>query len=171
MFAAIRAYTTSSLVFLETEAKDLYSAVDFYVAPFSAGIAGTYAGESASPTVAFGWRTNRIRRDVRRGTRRIGGVSETLVTTGGNYTPAAAQALDEIAALFSSVLTYDDEGNTLTFTPCVLGREEYTTPSGRRGYRLHATETEQLTHSAIGVVWSPYLTTRTQTSRQYGRGR
>lgn len=170
-FALIRVYTTSSLVFLETEARDCYSDVDFYVTPFAAGVAGTYGGESASPTVAFGWYTNRIRRDVRRGTRRIGGVSESLVTSGGNYTPGGLAALDEIAAQFNRTLTYDDEGNALTFTPVVLGRQRYTAPSGRVAYRLYPTESEQLDHTAVGVVWSPYQQTRTQTSRQYGRGR
>lgn len=171
LFALVRAYTTASLVFLETEARDVFSETDFYVTPFAAGVAGTYAGDSGSPTVAFGWRTNRIRRDVRRGTRRIGGVSETLITTGGLYTAAASEALQDIADAFSAVLTYDDEGNTLTFTPAVFGRVSYETPSGRTAYKLHPTEATQLEHTAVGVVWSPYSTTRTQTSRQYGRGR
>lgn len=70
----------------------------------------------------------------------------------------------------SATLTYDDSGNTLTFTPCIAQKEEYTTPRGKKAYKYYPTEVAQAAHLASGIAWSYYPQTRTQGSRQYGRG-
>lgn len=170
VFALIQAYTTAALQFFEVEARDVYSVTDFYVLPFAAGTAGTYAGESMSPAVAMGFRTNRVRTDIRRGTRRISGISETLTGAGGAWTSAAAEAMDDIAAAMSATLAYDDEGNTLSFAPVVVKKEWRIGESGKYAYRYFEDEAEQLQNVATGVIWTPYPTVRTQVSRQYGRG-
>jgi hypothetical protein len=71
----------------------------------------------------------------------------------------------------SATLTYDDEGNTLSFQPCVVGREWREGNTGKFAYRYYETESEQLENVATSVTWQPYSTVRTQVYRQYGRGR
>ena len=171
LFNLILSELTNNVVFLEVEARDLYSPTDFYVRPFPAGLTGGITSESLPPFASFGFRTNRVRTDIARGTKRFSGVSENLVGDGGLLTSAAITELQAIADAMSAPLTYDDEGNTLTFVPVILGREDYVTPSGRKAYKLYATEAEQLEHVASGILWSPYTTVRSQVSRQYGRGR
>ena len=68
---------------------------------------------------------------------------------------------------------YDDEGNTLTFTPIVCKKQKYAVPDSdpvRYAYRYFPTEAEQMDEIAEGVTWQAYTQTRSQTSRQYGRG-
>lgn len=154
--------------------RDVYSDFDFYEHPFPVPYVGLRGGESASPTMAWGFYTNRIRRDVRRGQKRIGGISETDMAGGGSINPASLAFVTNVATAMSETLSYTDEGNALTFVPCVVGKQEYTPDPlrpERKAYRYYPTLTEQMEHVAQGVVWTNYPNVRTQTSRQYGRGR
>jgi hypothetical protein len=162
--------TSSDLSFVSSYARNLYSVTDFYEAPYINSITGEQTGDSASPAVAYGFFSSRVRTDVRRGMKRFCGVSETRVQGGGTITSAFLPSLVNMADRLGETLSYDDEGNTLTFIPCILGLEEYTTPAGNRAYRPYATEATQLTHTAQGISWAPYAQTRTQVSRQYARG-
>jgi len=153
-----------------------YSATDFYQTPFVPAYGGTRAGEQMSPAVAFGFRTNQVRRDVARGTKRFPGVPEAAVGTGGVIDAGWISTLEDIAAKMTEVLTYDDEGNTLSFAPAVCGKEEYDpnpppATGNHRAYRYYPTEAAQLAHTAVSVTWQAYAQVRTQTSRQYGHGR
>lgn len=153
-----------------------FSATDFYQTPFVPAYGGGNTGDQMSPAVAYGFRTNQVRRDVARGTKRFPGVEEARVGTGGVIDGASVTALELVAAKMSEVLEYDDEGNTLTFAPAVCGKEAYDpnpppATGNHRAYKYYATEAEQLAHTAVSVTWSPYTTVRTQTSRQYGHGR
>lgn len=147
-----------------------YDVTDFYERPFPTPFPGQSASAGTSPTLAFGFRTNRVRLDVDRGTKRIPGMTEGAMDAGGVLTSAAQSVMDDVAAAMSEVLTYDDEGSIISYTPCVVQKQKYTTESGRSAYRYYPTLTEQLTHIAEGVTWQPYTEARTQNSRQYGRG-
>jgi hypothetical protein len=83
---------------------------------------------------------------------------------------AALAQMAQLVTQMNAALTYDDEGNTLTFTPCISQKEEYTTPSGKKAYRYFSTELLQAPHNAVGIRWEAYTTQRTQNSRQYGKG-
>jgi hypothetical protein len=159
------AFTVSAAVI-----ENLYDVVDFYERPFPTPYPGSQSGDFMSPAVAYGFRTNRVRTDVDRGTKRLAGVVEGQIGNGGVIASGMMTALTSVATLWTDVLEYDDEGSTISFTPCVLSKEEYTTPSGRRAYKKYATEAAQLSHTAIGVSWQPSTTVRTQVSRQYGHG-
>jgi hypothetical protein len=78
-----------------------------------------------------------------------------------------------VAGAMNAVLTYIDEGNTLTFTPIVAAKEKYQSNTNpvRFAYRYYASEALQLQHIMSSIIWSAYDTVRTQVSRQYGRGR
>jgi hypothetical protein len=147
-----------------------YAVEDFYERPFPTPYGGGNSNEGLSPTSAFGFRTSRVRLDIARGTKRLVGVCETQTDAGGNLTSTAIANMTTVADDFSDTLTYDDEGNTITFSPCVVQKVEYETPKGTKAYRYYPTLAQQLEHIALGVVWSPYTTVRTQTSRQYARG-
>lgn len=154
----------------------LYSVTDFYERPFVTAVVGDQSGTALSPTNAFGFRSNRVRTDVQRGYKRLAGVVENANGADGVVDSAFFPSLADMADLFSEVLSYDDEGNILTFTPCVLSLQPYDPDTGLpdpdgRARRIYPTLAEQLDHAAIGVLWEPYDTIRTQVSRQYGRGR
>lgn len=172
LIGLIQALQNTAVNFVDIEARNIFSATDFYTRPFAVDVNGLFAtGQTTSPVNAFGFRTNRVRTDVRRGTKRFVGMTDTQEEAGGVMNAGIQTQMQGIADKMSDAITYDDEGNTLTFTPCVCGKEEYTTPSGRKAYRYYGTEAEQLAHTASGVLWEAYTTVRTQTSRQYGRGR
>lgn len=167
----IQDITSSSLQYLSAYARDLYSDTDFYETPYAANVHGSYGGTPASPALAYALTSNRVRSDIRRGQKRLSGVSENAMVDGGQLDSAFLSSLQYVANEMSAVLSYDDEGNTLTFTPAILSYEEYTTPTGKKAYRKRATPELQLAHAATGVLWTVQDTVRTQVSRQYGRGR
>lgn len=168
--AALQGMQSSAVTYVSAAARDLYSDTDFYESPYPAGVGGQVGGVAASPALAYGLTTNRIRQSVRRGAKRVTGVTEDGMIAGGGIEAGYLTQLNTLATRMSATLTYDDEGNTLTFVPAVLAFEPYTTPSGRTAYRKYATEAAQLQRTAQGVLWSPLTTVRTQVSRQYGRG-
>lgn len=148
-----------------------YDVEDFYEVPYSTPIAGLYAtSEAASPVAAWGFRTNLVRLDIGRGFKRFVGIPEVAMGDGGILTNDAIASGVELAERMSDVLTYDDEGNTITFSPCVVSKLEYVAPSGKRAYKYYSTLALQLTHVALGIQWSVYNQMRTQRSRQYGHG-
>lgn len=153
-----------------------YDPEDFYQTPFVVPYGGKLAGEAQSPIAAWGFRTNQVRRDVARGTKRFPGVLESWTGTGGIVETSQISLLNAVADAMSGILTYDDEGNTISFSPAVCGKFHYDpNPSiptaNHRAYRYWATEAQQLLHTATGVLWQRYDSVRSQVSRQYGKGR
>lgn len=172
LIGQIRGLQNASVNFVDIEARNVYSATDFYTRPFAVDTNGQYiTGAALSPTSAFGFRTNRVRTDVRRGTKRFVGVTDAQEDSGGVFTGGIQAAMQDIADKLSETLTYDDEGNTLSFAPCICGKDPYETPSGKTAYKYYPTEAAQLAKTASGIAWEVYTQVRTQTSRQYGRGR
>lgn len=172
ILADIRQMTVSTMVWLActVRAASDYDPVDFYEAQFGTGLTGNQPAQGMSPTQAFGFRTNVVRTDIRRATKRFAGVGEDVVDAGGIITSGGLGNMTTLANRMSAVLTYTDEGNSLSFSPCVVSKHLYTTPKGKKAYEYYETLAEQLTHLATGIQWQPYTQTRTQTSRQYGRG-
>jgi len=167
---AISEFSSADLTFQTIVAKDVYSVTDFYSTGFVPPYAGGAGGTAMSPVASFGFESNRVRSDIRRGQKRFSGLSENAFAGGGAVDSAYETLLNDLATRMSDVLSYNDEGNTITFTPCIVQKESYTTPSGKTAYRYYATESVQLQHTAVGVIWSYKDTMRTQVSRQYGRG-
>lgn len=152
---------------------NVYDPVDFYSTPFVNPLPGTFAGEGMSPAVAIGFRSNRSRRDVRRGQKRFTAVSEGAFGEGGIATPTLLSVAAGVIDAMNEVRVYNDEGNNLTFSPAVCGKEKYlaNVEKGTFAYRYYATEAAQLDHTMTGIEWELLRTMRTQNSRQYGRGR
>lgn len=148
-----------------------YDVTDFYEYPYTTPMAGSQDSNlSQSPAVAFGFRTNRVRLDIARGTKRFVGVTSSQVTSGGMIAATFLDEMDEIADKMSEVLVETTVDGTITYTPCVVSKLEYTTPKGNRAYKYYPTLAQQMDHVAYPVLWQPYNQTRTQDSRQYGKG-
>lgn len=172
----IAAVQDNGVTFENITVRDVYSVTDFYSSPFVNALVGGISGEGLSPINAVGFITNRVRTDVRRGTKRFVGVNEASVGDQGILTGSMQAACLTLANKMSAVLTVNDEGNTLTFTPAVCGKERYEPNPGefvppRYAYRYYATEAAQMLHVAQGIVWDFYTDVRSQVSRQKGRGR
>lgn len=165
-----KASVGDEVTFTEVEVINLYDPVDFYVQPLLSNNTGAQSGETLPPFNAFGFRTNRVRRDIRRGFKRFGGVLEAQSGSGGQLPANIITGLQAWADVMSATLPYDDEGNTLNYSPVVLGLNKIVNPDGSVTYRRYDTEAEQLLHLAGGISYTPYTTIRSQTSRQYGRG-
>lgn len=171
IFFQMLSFVSTSMIWDEVVVKALYDVLDFYTLPFIPPATGTEGlTPGLSPAIAYGFRTSRVRQDVDRGTKRLAGVVEGAVEAGGVINGTYLASMNELATRMGATLTYNDEGNTITFIPCILKKQKYTTPSGRSAYRQYPTLAEQEQNLATGFLWQPYNTTRTQTSRQYGRG-
>lgn len=173
VFEALRQLQPATLTYSQVLSRDVYSTTDFWENPYVARPAGLSTVEGISPTVAYGLRTNRVRADIRRGQKRIAGVNENASGPGGVLTATYQTALGTLATRMSAPIVVDDSGNTVTFIPCVVKKEKYIVPDSnppRFAYRYFEDEEEQMDNVATGVIWQGYTQTRTQTSRQYGRG-
>lgn len=162
----IQQLCSDDLSFLEVEVAELYTPTDFYVAAFSPAPHGANGAGIGSITDAFGLFTNRVRTDIKRGFKRIGGVPVDAYAGGSLIDGTYLTILNSLAALMSTLLA----GVTATYSPAVFQFEAYTTPRGRTAYRKYATSTLQSAHVAHPMLWASYDTVRTQVSRQIGRG-
>lgn len=170
LLALLKPCLSVELTFTGYEVMALYDDLDFHSGPLI-NQAGTGQSEGAAPFIAYGFRTNRVSTAIRRATKRFMGVTEGQMTTGGNIAQSFMTGfLQPVAAEMTAVQVYDDEGQSITYSPCVLQKQKYTTESGKESYRLYPTLLQQLEHSVTSIVWEPYPQVRTQTSRQYGRG-
>lgn len=173
LIATLSRAQATGVIFQTLSVKNVYSDVDFYETGFTPTLTGAKTGETMPPFAAFGFYSSRVRQSVRRGMKRFVGLTEQDAGSGGRLTTAFmdnnGRALE---TALSAVLEYNDEGNVITFSPAICGKESYIVESsGRKAYRYYSTETEQLDHTALGINWNIYTTVRSQVSRQYGRGR
>lgn len=171
-FGSLRAFQNAGVRYVEALAADIYSVTDFYSNPFPSdfvGLGGS-AGAGLPNFEAVSIKSNRVRADIRRGFKRYEGAISTNLDAYGVLKTAFYNALQDHAEFCSAPITYDDEGNTLTFTPIVISLEKITLPSGKVKYQKYATEVEQLEHIAESIVYTAQPTTTTQNSRKQGRG-
>jgi hypothetical protein len=176
----LAACISTGVTFEQLTVLNVYDVTDFYQTPFVNPYTGERTGESMSPALAYGWRSTQVRRDVARATKRLPGVSEAQVGTEGIVVAGQLTIMNAFADIMSDALTYDDEGNTLTYTPAVVKKQRYN-PSTRladpagTAYRYipvgAGAEAAQLAQTAVGIAWQSYNAVRTQVSRQYGHGR
>lgn len=174
LFDRIRDCLVDDYVFKFINVRDIFSEVDFIELPF-VHPAGGRDTETPAPSVnALGYRTNRTRRNVGRGFKRFAGISTASMGSGNDMlgtflTNFAIPLADQM----SSNAVYDDGGTLKTFKPIVCGKLKYEippTPSGKFAYKYFPDLETQLEHTALDVTWEEYNGTRTQGSRQAGRG-
>lgn len=158
----------TELKYVELQVKNLYDVTDFYTAVYAPSQAGIQGGTAMSPFNAYPLQSSRVRTDVRRGSKRFCGVSEQYAETGGAIESSMIDLLDDLAEAMSAPLVYDDEGNTLTYTPAILSLEKHAPDVDHEDdwYSLYATEAEQLEHTAQGIAWVTVPNITTQNSRK-----
>lgn len=168
----IQGIQNAAASFIQATARAIYIDEDFYGNPFIANTIGGVGGlgDPMSPIAAFGFRSNRVKQSIGRGYKRFVGMSEGDLDSGGILAAGAVTRANLLKTAMNATVTYDDEGNTLTFTPCIAQKELYVTDSGKNAYKYYATEAEQAPHLAVGINWELYTQQRTQNTRQYGRG-
>jgi len=170
--AAIQGIQNGAAIFVQALARAVYIDEDFYTVPFLANTIGQVggAGDPMSPVAAFGFRSNRVKQSIGRGFKRFVGMSEGDVDSGGVLSAGAITRCGTLRTRLGETVTYDDEGNTLTFTPCIVQKKPPTVAPVTKGYAYYPTEAEQAPHLAQGITWEIYNQMRTQRSRQYGHG-
>lgn len=170
--AELQSLQNPSVRFVQATVRGVFLDDDFYGSPFLASTFGTRAsqGEPITSVNAFGFRSTRVKQSIGRGYKRFVGMSEGVVGDYGNLTSPTLTQMTAVADAMSDTLSFDDEGSTLSYVPCIAQKLKYTTPSGKTAYKYYSTETLQAPHNALGISWEGYNTTRTQVSRQVGRG-
>lgn len=162
---------STGVSFVQAIAKNLYSVTDFYTYAFPPGTNGTGGTDGLSPTAAYGFTSDRTRSDIRRAQKRFAGVPEAVSGPFGVLTPEAVTALQSLGDTMADVNLVPAGVGSIQFTPYVFGRLKYH-PTGKTtwAYKYYPTEAEQMDHIALITAWTLKPTTRTQVSRQYGRG-
>lgn len=173
MLEIMRNQQSDAVSYSEILARDVYSDTDFYTTPIPTTVVGEQTGQGASPMTAWGFVTNRTRSDIRRATKRFVGCVEADIDALGLVSAARLAGLEVLATAMADDVTYDDEGTILTFQPCVVKKEKYHPPDNPTGwaYRYNENEAEQFENLMTSILWQPYTSVRSQTSRQYNRGR
>ncbi len=168
--AVLQALQNSQVVYVDIMARAIYDPTDFYTYTWTTPIVGGVTGGGTSPTQAFGFRTNRLNQDVRRGQKRFVGVSISDDTNGGLFTGTTITRMNALADSMSAVLEYTAGGNSLQFNPSVFQKEKITDTDGKVTYKYFTSEATQEAHSVGPVTWERLPEARTQATRQYGRG-
>jgi len=171
IFGKIRQISQAGVEFNEVIAANVFVLSDFYTTAMPDDTLGLAGGTGEPPFVAAGFRTNLVTRAVSRGTKRFVGVPHDQVLAGGVLSTTYIADMTTLATAMSAAITYDDEGNTITFTPAIISKLQYETPSGKKAYKYYPDLATQTTHSASGINWEVYDTPRSQTSRQVGHGK
>lgn len=162
------------VAFEQLVCKNVYDPTEFYEVPFVDPLAGTIAGDGSARFIAIGFRTTRTRLDIRRGTKRFGGIATASLDSGGDIdNTLLAGAVADLAAKMSETLEYVDGANTLTFQPCIVKKLKYAVPGSdptRYAYKYYPTEEDQLDYVMTSITWEAYDQARSQVSRQIGKG-
>ena len=171
LFHKMRQIQAPNISYAEVICANVFDPLDFYTTNFPVGTTGLdNQGDARQSFAAAGFRTNIVNRDIARGTKRIAGIPEGWTGPNNALNPTYLANMEALATEMGATITYDDEGNTLTYQPCIVQKEKYTTPRGRTAYRYYPSLTVQLSHIASGIRWEVYNTVRSQVSRQLGKG-
>lgn len=168
----LRPFQSPDVTFVQAIAKNLYSVTDFMTYAFPPGTHGTdETGGGLSPTMAFGYTSDRTRSDIRRAQKRFGGVTGGSLDALGEIAASVLTGLQALGDTMADVNVVPAGVGSISFTPYVFGRLKYhPTGSTTWAYKYYPTEAEQLEHVALITAFTLKPEIRTQTSRQYGRG-
>lgn len=168
LMEAVALIQSDQLVYVELSAEALYDVTDFYSVPYPPSQNALMAGDPLSPFDAYAIQSNRVRTDIRRGNKRFAGVTENNVENGGTLTAAMLPEVQHLADVMGDTLTYDDEGNTLTFQPAILSFEKHAPDADHDEdwYSKYSTNALQLDHAALGISWTAKPAKTTQNTRK-----
>lgn len=123
---------------------------------------GTATGDVMPRFVAFEFNCARTVANIRPGKKRVGAISEGMVTN-GVLNPTFSSAVNDAAESLGGIFNTTVGGITYTFTPIIVKRVKYTTPGGGEAYRL-PNGTDPFAYS-LATTWN-YQAVSTQNSRK-----
>jgi hypothetical protein len=137
---------------------------------FPAGTAGNSAagGDNLAPFIAVSIRSDRVRRDVRRGFKRFSGLTENEITATG-LAPGALTELGNIADSISGTITGDAGPLNVAFQSAVVPLKRVP-DSDPPQYELFENEGAAVSASAFPLEYEAEDKVTTQNSRKIGRG-
>jgi len=152
LMGEVQTLQNSQVQFVQITARAVYIDDDFYGNAFLANTIGGQgnAGSAGSPIDAYGFRSSRVKQSIHRGYKRFVGTDTAYVGSGGRVNSSGDTQMALVATELGSVLSYTDDGNSLTFTPCIVSKEKYTTDTDHTAYKYYDTEEE------AGVVCNIY---------------
>jgi hypothetical protein len=167
--ALLKIMISSTVAIVDVTVRDVYSVTDFVQAAI--GVQGSASGNVLGPVNAFGFSTNRVVYNIRRGQKRFVGVPEDNQNVGVLNEPGITNA-SNLAAAMSAAITGNTGAGSAEFIPVVVSKHKYQTnteiPSEDPVYAYeYYPEETQFDHLAVGVVWTAKETVRSQVSRQY----
>lgn len=170
-FAKMRQFMSNTVTFNRFTIRTLYSVTDFYEAPYLPGTVGLSGNvtDDAAPFQAYGIRSNRVRTDVRPGSKRFAGVKEGNLTAGGLLDGTIKGVLQTFCDSINVPINATVGGQPYSFSSAILPKQTEEDNAGNPG-EFWPSYSAQLAKSAIGLTWSPVDQVRSQVSRQYGRG-
>ncbi len=171
-FRLIRMATSTITI---VTARDVNSTVDFY--EWTPGLVseavGVGVGDGASPMIAMAFTSTKTRTDIKRGQKRFGAIPEGNLGDRGALSPAGTLVATNMERELSRILDADDENS---FSPAIIKKERYSVikdgePTGTFAYRYWLDPEDGIANAAFPVSFNSKTTYRSQTSRQFGRGR
>lgn len=173
---AIKAMLHQLCTFEIMTARDVDNVFDIAEFLFPTGDAGqgSNIGDAAPPFVALGFRTSKTRGDIKRGAKRFSGLGENVFGTSGTISSAYLSLGNQVAVELSRILP---DGGTGQFKPAVVHKKKVEVlnddggPTGRFKYVYWGDDDLNVQNSMFPVVFDLVTSIRSQTSRQFGRGR
>lgn len=154
--------------------RDIYNVNDFaQVTVSGVGWQGSRATGNAEPAfMAAKLKSTRTRQDIKAGYKALPPMLDVDVV---NSTGAIAASYITLMTTLCTALgngTSPFVGVTQAyFAWAIVGKQKYTTPSGKTAYRYYPTMAEQAENMAYPVSWAPVERATTQDSRKFGKGR
>jgi hypothetical protein len=170
LMGALETMQSSAFEYIAMEVITPYFPFGLFERIFPAGTTGasTATGDNLPPFVAVSIRSDRVRRDVRRGFKRLPGVKEDEITATG----LGAGVLLDLAAVASSIsgtITGDAGPLNVAFQSAVVPLKRVP-DSDPPQYELFENEGAAVSASAFPLTYEAEDKVTTQNSRKIGRG-
>jgi hypothetical protein len=168
-----RGIANNTFAITQLYCRDVYNVNDFaQVVVSGSGWEGNRGGTNEPSFVAAKIKSSRTRQDIKAGFKALPPMIETDVTGAtGSLSGAYITLLNTLCTRLGDGLSPFVGITQAFFGWVIVGKEEYTTPSGKRAYRYYQDPVEQAEHLAGPVTWSPVERATTQNSRKFGKGR
>lgn len=129
------------------------------------GYTGTGSVTPLPPYVSLGFRTSWLGPAVHRGYKRFSGLTEDANTNG---TLSAGFVSEAVA--FADILASPVGGGGALWSPIVIKRIPYITPSGKQGYKLPENPSQAVGKIFAADAWQLVNNLGTQNTRKFGVG-
>jgi hypothetical protein len=168
-----RGISNTGVAITQLYCRDVYNVNDFaQVTVSGSGWDGNRAGTPAPSFQATKIKSTRTRQDIKSGFKALPpGLLADVTTATGTLSSAYITLMQTLCTRLSNGTSPFVGPIQAFFGWAIVGKEKYTTPSGRTAYRYYQDPVVQAEHIATPVTWAPVERATTQTTRKLGRGR